>query len=287
MVRLQKSISSRARSSPPALGCVLLAIPLAIFLVLWFVSGTGKSQSPWIFVVGAFALLVVVVGLAALSKQARPDAADDIAESSKAFPVEPSDGAVVLERFSKHAPLWFLFLFAVMWNGILIGVFTLSANRPPLLFILPFVLVGVALIVWIAYTALARTNPVPQLTMSTGRPRLGEEVELEWKLLGGTDRVRKLTIHLEGVESAAYRQGTTTHTSHNVFCSIALAETSKWDVIARGDAAVLLPADAVPSWDGGNNKILWRFHVRGEIPFWPDVDDYFGITVYPRGHRDS
>ena len=48
-------------------------------------------------------------------------------------------------------------------------------------------------------------------------------------------------------------------------------------------ATIAFPAEAMHSFSGGNNRIVWTLHVKGDIPFWPDVSEEFEIEVQPRG----
>jgi hypothetical protein len=40
------------------------------------------------------------------------------------------------------------------------------------------------------------------------------------------------------------------------------------------------------TFEGRNNKVLWRLHVTGGIPRWPDIDDEYPLTILP-GHSSS
>ena len=52
--------------------------------------------------------------------------------------------------------------------------------------------------------------------------------------------------------------------------------------IRGGQARVVLPAGLMHSWTAGHNKIIWSLHIRGDIPWWPDLKEEFPLTVLPR-----
>lgn len=180
-------------------------------------------------------------------------------------------------------------IFAAIWNGI-VGIFVWQVvegfrrGDPEwflTVFMIPFVLVGLALIGGIVYTTLAAFNPRPTLTVSPLAPRLGDELHVEWSFSGRVARIRRLEITLEGHEKASYRRGTDTHTDRQVFASMPLFVGDNPWVIGRGNAAATIPEDTMHSWSSANNAIVWSIVVHGDIPRWPDVMETFEIEVRP------
>ncbi|MEE8526721.1 MAG: DUF3592 domain-containing protein [Thermoanaerobaculia bacterium] len=180
---------------------------------------------------------------------------------------------------------------AALWNGM-VSIFLFQDVIPGFrsgdipwfstLFMTPFVLVGVGLICFFLYQVLAWFNPRPRLTLADGHLTPGGETSLRWQFRGRAGRLQKLTIELEGRESARYRRGTSTTTDHHVFFSTELVSETRFHSIHRGEALFCLPERTMPSFKSSNHEIEWRLKVRGEIPFWPDVTDDFDITVHPR-----
>jgi hypothetical protein len=119
------------------------------------------------------------------------------------------------------------------------------------------------------------------LTVEPAAPRLGEALQLEWRMKGASGRIRRLTINLEGQEEATYRRGTTTHTDREVFCRIRMVDSDHGLQIAAGSAQARIPEDMMHSFDGVSNRIVWKVSVRGDIPRWPDVNDSFPLDVRP------
>lgn len=180
-------------------------------------------------------------------------------------------------------------LVAAFWNGI-VSVFVWQAvkswlqHRPEwflTIFIIPFVLIGLALIGFVIYSFLGLFNPRPRVVITPGTPGLGQAVEVQWEFSGRTQVIRELRIYLEGREEATYRRGTSTATDKAVFATVELVKTSERLALHKGSARVNIPAGLMHSWASPNNKIVWALHVHGMIDWWPDVKEEFPMTVRP------
>jgi hypothetical protein len=179
--------------------------------------------------------------------------------------------------------------FALFWNGI-VSVFVWQAwkgweaGRPDwflTIFLIPFVLVGVASFAFVGHCFLALANPRPRLTLLPGRPRLGDRLRLEWTFSGRAGRLGHLRIFLEGREEATYRRGTDTHTDREVFATYDLVDTANDWEIPRGTTEIDFPAETMHSFAAASNNIVWEIKVEGEIARWPDVNQNFPITISP------
>jgi hypothetical protein len=106
-------------------------------------------------------------------------------------------------------------------------------------------------------------------------------LNLRWEMTGATGRVQRLKVELEAREEATYRRGTRTSTDRNVFARLPLLDTQDPLQIRSGSIQATLPRESVPSWNGGNNRIIWELKVRGEIPRYPDLDDTYPFTTLP------
>ena len=171
---------------------------------------------------------------------------------------------------------------ALFWNGI-VSVFLFSGKQDgcSTLFMIPFVLVGAALVVGVIYCFLALFNPRPMIRVSSASAALGELIELEWEMTGNVHRIRSFTVVFEGREEATYRRGTSTSTDKSVFETIELAKITDPRDMRRGKVKVVIPMDTMHTFRAKNNKFLWRFQVKGDIPRWPDVDENFDFEVLP------
>lgn len=202
-------------------------------------------------------------------------------------------GPVVLEaQWSPLGKLIGAILIGAIWNGIT-GFFvwqawqSWAAGSPDgclTLFILPFVLVGLMLLVTVPYQILALFNPRPRLELAPGRVTLGGTHELRWSFRGRAGRVRRLKITLEGTEEADYREGDDSRSERETFATFELADVEgggPGGAAARGTALVSIPADTMHSFDGTNHRIVWKLKVHGAVARWPDVNEEFPLVVHP------
>lgn len=182
-----------------------------------------------------------------------------------------------------------IILVAAFWNGI-VSVFVWQAVREwragnpnwfLMLFLVPFLLIGLLMIVGIVYQFLALFNPRPYLTVGSSSLNLGGETSLNWKFTGLVGRIDRLRIFLEGREEATYRRGTTSYTDREVFATIPIADTSGSVNVSAGSATIRVPEGTMHSFDAPHNKIVWRLKVKGEIRSWPDVDEELDVVVRP------
>jgi hypothetical protein len=213
---------------------------------------------------------------AALNPQTSALASDP----SSQFRRDDAGSAVLTPRFSARAKLIGAILIAAFWNGI-ISIFVAGAGRFTLIFLLPFLAVGVGLIGLVVYQFLALFNPRPTLHLSSRTVPLGGAAELRWSFAGQTSRIRELTVTLRGVERATYRKGTSTCTDESTFYEVELYRTLNSAEIASGQVGFVLPQDTMHSFSARNNKIVWRLDMRGDIKSWPDVRESFEIELTP------
>ena len=182
-------------------------------------------------------------------------------------------------------------IFALFWNGI-VSVFVYQViykgwrqgndgNGCATLFLIPFVLIGLAALLGAVQQLLVLFNPRVRLTLAPGVLLTGGMAYLQWRLSGRGGGVRRLRIVLQGREEARYRRGTNTHTDRAVFATLPVADTAQPYEIPAGNARIDLPAATLPSFTAANNKIVWSFKVTCEIPFWPDSEDEYEVLVRP------
>jgi hypothetical protein len=200
---------------------------------------------------------------------------------------EANEPLVIQPKMGRWASLVAILLICCFWNGI-VSVFLFSMfgekNGPPIfmmLFLTPFVLVGLGLMAAVVYTFLGLFNPKPVLVCSDRWLYAGSEFELSWMMKGNVSRIQKLTVFLEGTETVSYRQGTSTRTENNLFYSQPVAEVTDAAEIAQSYHVVKIPDDAMHTFNATSNKIYWQVRFAGEIPWWPDVADTFEITILP------
>jgi hypothetical protein len=255
-----------------------------------------------VYLIGLFPLVFLLVGLAVTAGALRSGRTSASAVSSSApgsasgledrsrLEAEVDTGQRVLEPDAGPiAKVVGMTIVAAIWNGI-ISVFLWQVYRgfatgnPEwflTIFMIPFVLVGLGLVIGIFHTALAAFNPRPRLTISPASPRLGTRLQVGWAFTGSAGRISRLEIALEGHESATYRRGTDSHTDRTAFASFDLVSTGHDWEIARGSAEVGIPEDTMHSFSSSNNAVVWSLVVRGDIRRWPDVSETFEIEIRP------
>lgn len=248
---------------------------------------------------GFLPLLFVAAGAGGLVFTLRPGR-----PSPQAVPVGPAaamaitrpgsppgeSGRVTLRpRFAPVVKLVTALLVTLFWNGI-ISVFLVHAidswrrGRPEwflTIFLIPFVLIGLGLAGFSVHALLGLFNPRPVLTVSSGAVALGHPFTLEWRMRGRVERLRRLSIFLEGQEECTYRRGTSTSTDRSVFARVPVIEADRTLDFRQGVREATIPGDTMHSFRAPNNKILWAIRVRGEIPRWPDVDEEYPFEVLP------
>ncbi len=241
----------------------------------------------------------IVLGLVALRKQGTraqaapsdwlPEAAGTRAAAGAVGAAAGTEPLVLEPAAGPVGKLFLVSFLALFWNGI-VGVFVYHAwqgwreGAPDgclTVFLVPFVLVGLALILSVPYQVLALFNPRPHLTLTPGRLTLGEPAELAWRFSGRPGRIRRLAITLEGREEAEHRSGKDTATARETFATLPVVEAASAAGIATGSARIEVPADTMHSFDADHNRIVWTLKVRGDVRSWPDVSEDMSVVVAP------
>ncbi len=211
--------------------------------------------------------------------------------AARFLPPIPGDGGAITLK-PESSPLGRLFgmiFVALFWNGIVsvflwqvvAGYRSGSMEWGLALFLVPFVLIGLALIWGVFWTFLSLANPRATVKLRSACVPLGGELELAWEMSGRTHVIERLTIHLEGVEHVTYRRGTNTCTETNTFRKIEIVNTDDRREFDQGREKVRIPANAMHSFVAPNNKVTWTLVLNGSIARWPDVDEKFAVVVVP------
>lgn len=180
---------------------------------------------------------------------------------------------------------------ALFWNGI-VSVFLYQeyvawrhgegfAFGCGSLFLIPFVLVGLVLIVLVFSAVLALVNPRPRLILDPGSPQLGDTAALRWELTGAVGRIRRWKILLQGRQSMPSQGEGDSHGWKGTFYEETLLDTEQPLQMRQGSLTLTVPADQPPSSRGSHPQILWLLTVHGDIAFWPDVLEEFPIEIRP------
>ncbi len=177
----------------------------------------------------------------------------------------------------------------IFWNGLVsvfvFKIFSLNAFDWSHvlfgLFLIPFVLVGVGLMLVVVYLFLGLFNPKVVIATSSGAVPMGGEVDIAWEVVGNAGRIKRLRISLHGEQYATYQRGTTTTTDKELFEVIPVFEATTPSDIEFGSATVRIPEATMHTFEAPRNKIVWSIVVSGDIPWWPDVNESFPIRVKP------
>lgn len=202
----------------------------------------------------------------------------------------PSEGPITLKPEASPMVQFFVLLgITLFWCGI-VSVFTyheiaaIKKGNPEWflsIFMIPFQLIGLVLVVITFMTFLTIFNPVPVLQVNNTQLALGDTLKVQWSFEGRTSSIRRLQLTLIGTESAQYRRGTSTYTDESIFFQADLHDTTNPVEIATGTAEMDVPVTTMHSFDGGHNSIEWTLKIQGDIGFWPDVDTSFPLVINP------
>ncbi|MBD3241389.1 MAG: DUF3592 domain-containing protein [Chitinivibrionales bacterium] len=250
---------------------------------------------------GLFPLPFLLVGIfgptflaRATNRQARLRADPARAVGAMDLGSDSPNPRVLKPRTSAKAKLIGVSFFAILWNGIIWSILAFAilpgfrgggGDLFGLIFMVPFVLVGLAAAGGVVYMALAMANPVPTLELGSTQLYPGARTKLAWRIDGNVYKMDNFRISLEGRETVTYRRGTNTYTDHHTFCDAALYESRMAEDFRNGSAEFKIPDSAMPSFGADHNKIEWHLHVHGSIPRWPDVDNRYPLHIAAEGGR--
>ncbi len=186
-------------------------------------------------------------------------------------------------------------IFLAIFVGGLVGTFVWKGVLEPMrqgghpegclmIFLIPFALIALGLIVNVPYQILALFNPRPRFELEPGVLAPGERSRLRWRFTGMASRLSRVQITLEGREEATHRVGTTTRTDTSIFLQQTILDCASPEQIANGgEAAIELPANLVHTFTASHNKIAYKLKLQGTVARWPDLADEFEIDVAPEG----
>ena len=195
-----------------------------------------------------------------------------------------------------HSPGWTLFgLLAacVAWNGA-VSVFVVMALLSYLkgapdwlmtLFIVPFLVVGVALVVVFVRLLRYMAGIGPTLVEISDHPLLPGNRYRFFLSQSGNLTLKSIEVALICEEEAVFRQGTNARTeSREVFRQPLYAGGSA--VVRPGEPLeaecdLPIPAEAMHSFRAAHNQVQWKLIVRGELVGWHGFQRSFPVVVRP------
>ncbi|HSU81138.1 MAG TPA: DUF3592 domain-containing protein [Thermoanaerobaculia bacterium] len=259
-----------------------------------------RGLSP-VYLIGLLPLAFLVIGLGGLVWTLRPGrrgtgTAPAAAAGVSPFgvPLPPAGGGPA-ELKPAATPLGMflgLVFLALFWNGI-VAVFVWQMalgwkeHRPDgclTAFLVPFILVGLALIFGVVRQFLVLFNPRLSITMTPGVLTPGQTAFVQWRLGSGGRGVSRVLITFEGREEARYRRGTSTYTDRETFLTLPVVDCAQSDEISEGgSASFTVPPGTVPSFRSAHNQIIWTLKAKCELPRWPDTEEEYEVVVQPGG----
>jgi hypothetical protein len=261
----------------------------------------GFTPAMWIGLIPLAFVMVGAVGLVFALRHRRPSsvlggmAAAGRARGAGAAVAGPAfstggqaERLVLKPAMSPWGMMFGVLFICLFWNGI-VSVFVFQAvnswrsGHPEwalTLFMIPFVVIGLAMIGGVFYWLLALLNPRPHLIVTPGAVPLGGTLQVQWNFTGRAGVLQNLRLRLEGREEAASR-GDNSNTVTSIFSNLEIADVTTPREMRSGEARVTIPAGLVPSLAGIHNKIIWAIQVHGQIVRGPDVKAEFPVTVLP------
>jgi len=190
-----------------------------------------------------------------------------------------------------------MFLFGAFWEAFTLVHMTLMAGgvwvsaKPAtpfiLLFYIPFHAVGLGLMGYPIYKTIGRWKvPEVELTVVGDRIVLGQTISVELRFV---PRMRidlnRITLKLEGKETAKEQIGTSTRTYHETFHQQTVVLAEGHTVEARQEelhkTSFPIPEDAMCSFETKNNKFEWTLALHLDIANGIDFSDTFVLNVLP------
>ena len=186
-----------------------------------------------------------------------------------------------------------LLVACVAWNGA-VSVFVVMAVRSFLagisdwlmtLFILPFLAVGIALVIVFARLLRHTARIGPTLVEISDHPLLPGHGYRLFLSQSGNLTLKSILVSLICEEEAVFRQGTNARSeSREVFRQSLYSGANS--IIRPGEpfeaeCDLPIPAEAMHSFRASHNQVQWKLIVHGEIVGWHDFQRSFPIVVRP------
>ncbi len=201
-----------------------------------------------------------------------------------------------------HSPGWRLFgllTACICWNGA-VSVFVVTAVRSFLagtpdwlmsLFVVPFLGVGVALIVVFARLLRQTAGIGPTLVEISDHPLLPGKSYRLFLSQSGNLKLKSIEISLSCEEEAIFRQGTNARTENrevfrqSLYCG-AGSEIKPGEPL-EAECDLPIPTEAMHSFRASHNQVQWKLTVRGDIVDWPAFQRSFPVVVRPLPVADA
>ncbi len=191
---------------------------------------------------------------------------------------------------------WALFVTALgclLFNGVVAVFVTVvvgghldgEPNWYLTLFLIPFVLGGIALIAFFVRQLLVTTGVGPtQVEISAHPLHPGERCRL-FVTQSGKLKVNSISVMLVCEEAVAYRQGTNTRTETREVHRQTVYRREAFEIghgtPFEAEFDLDVPAGAMHSFKSTHNEINWKVLVQGDVTRWPDYQRVFPVIIHP------
>lgn len=195
-----------------------------------------------------------------------------------------------------HSPAWrliFASVFGLIWNIsaaflIYFAVRSLLSGSPQrflVLFIIPFVAIGVWVVRDFVRQVLIHTGIGPTNVEISGHPLRPGSVYDVYVSQGGRLAMRSFALSLVCEETATSRQGTDLRTDAKVVFDQQIFRQTGFRIDPglpfEHQCRAEIPKHAVHSFQSEHNAINWRLVIRGDAESWPAFERAFPVIVYP------
>jgi len=190
--------------------------------------------------------------------------------------------AFTLKRTNRFSKFLSIFFFGIVWNGF-VGTFLIlmltdeKISIVPLLFMTPFVIIGIVIIGQVVAEILRFANPCIILQPPVTPIKPGEPNTLSFKGTGKIERVSQLTIFLVGEEFIETKTGSKREVRKTEFYRDVLQQLDHHLMMQQGSFRILIPADQLQRPGSYNGVSHWRIEIKGVIPRWPDLFENYPL----------
>ncbi len=185
------------------------------------------------------------------------------------------------------------------WNAVVAGFVVVAVRgflggRPDwflTLFVVPFLAIGIGLLIYLLRQMLVATGVGPTLLEISDHPLHPGRCYRLFLSQTGRLKLSRLEVFLVCDEEATFRHGTDTRKeSRRVFerpllrredCRRARGEPF------QADCEVVLPENVMHSFQSGHNEVSWKLLVKGNVSGWRNYERSFPVIVCPAHHGNG
>jgi hypothetical protein len=194
------------------------------------------------------------------------------------------------------SPAWVLFgllLACLLWNGVVSWFVVLAvhqhlAGQPDwslTLFVVPFLLAGIAMIALFVRQLIVTTRIGPTLVEISAHPLLPGSEYRVFVSQSGRLKMESLDLSLVCEEEATYRQGTNARTETREVYRQQVLRREQFEVRQgasfEAECALCVPAYVMHSFKANHNAVQWKLVVQGDVAGWRGFRRSFSVIVQP------